>query len=253
MESAEYKRMFDQEDRHWWFQGRLRAVSRILGRYARADGHPRLLDIGCGTGMFLERQGVAYRSFGLDFSREALDFSRQRGLTRLVCADSQAIPFASDSFDVVTAFDLIEHVPRDQTLVSEAHRILRPGGMLVASVPAHQFLWGAHDVALHHHRRYQWAQFDSLFEPAKWKPIRMTYMFGAIFPPAALIRSVRRLLPTRGEPSADTHRTADWLNRLLIGWHGIEAAWLERHDMPMGLSILTVREKLGTTQTNGAR
>ena len=244
MEIVEYQRMFEAEKRHWWFQGRLAAIERILAKYAAARP-ARLLDIGCGTGMFLERRQGDFGAAGLDFSREALEFSRRRGVRQLVRGDSQRLPFASDSFDVLTAFDLIEHVPNDGQLVAEAHRVLKRGGRFIASVPAHPFLWSAHDVALHHYRRYRWNEFDRLFDPAKWRRLRMTRMFAAIFPPAALIRGARRLLPANGkEAKADTVPTAEWLNRALINWHKLEAAWIERFNAPMGLSILTVREKI---------
>lgn len=247
MEPAEYQRMFDLEDRHWWFQSRLRLVGRILRaeQPAREDGRPlRLLDLGCGTGMFLEREGADRMTVGLDLSRRALSFTRRRGIERLACGDSQAIPLASGAFDVVTAFDLIEHVDSDASLVSEVHRVLRPGGILLATVPAHPMLWGAHDRALHHKRRYVWRQFDALFAPDLWISRRMTYSFAAIFPIAFVVRMLHRLVPERGQPRADTHMTNELLNRLLIGWHNrVETPWIERFGSPLGLSLLTVRKK----------
>lgn len=245
MEPQEYTRMFELEDRHWWFQGRIELIKRIMHRYAPATNGraPRMLDLGCGTGMFLERQGVGRLAFGLDFSLQALGYTRQRGVERLVCGDSQSLPFASNGFDIVTAFDLIEHVDRDQDLVNEVLRVLRPGGVFIATVPAHPFLWSGHDVALHHRRRYLWKQFNSLFDPGKWKRLRSTYCFTSIYPIAAAVRAARRLLPDRGDSKADTDTQSELLNRALIAWHRAEAAFISRFDSPMGLSILTVQEK----------
>jgi len=207
------------------------------------DRQPRLLDLGCGTGLFIREQSQDKSAFGLDFSREALEFSRTRGVSRLVCADSQELPFAAESFDIVTAFDLIEHVERDDQLIAEAHRVLRPGGVMLIAVPAHPFLLGGHDDALHHKRRYTWNQFDQLFDPGQWHRRRLTWTFASIFPIALLVRSIRNILPGADSPTADTNLTPSWMNRALFRWHRLENSWAENHDLPFGLSIFTVREK----------
>jgi SAM-dependent methyltransferase len=202
--------------------------------------------LGCGTGMFLERQGDRRRTFGLDFSPRALAFTRRRGLSRLVCGDSQRLPIKSGSFDAVTAFDLIEHVERDDLLVAEVHRILRPGGILLSTVPVHPSLWSEHDRALHHKRRYRRREFEALFDPARWETLRSTYIFASIAPPAATIRFLRRLRPptgSEGDPTADTNLTPRWMNRTLIGWHRVENACIERFNAPFGLSLLAVNRK----------
>ncbi len=245
MEPNEYRRMFDLEDHHWWFQGRYDLTRRMLARHCpRPEGRPaRLLDIGCGTGYLLEHQGEGRATFGLDFSPHALKYSRERGVERLVCGDSQVLPFASESLDMVTAFDLVEHVDGDRLLIAEVHRVLKPGGVFLSTVPAHPFLWSAHDLALHHKRRYTWGEFDKLFDPALWTKRRMTWTFALIYPIAALIRGSRKFLPRRGEPTADTNLTPAWANRLLIGLHKIENIWASRANLPFGLSIMSVRVK----------
>jgi SAM-dependent methyltransferase len=144
----------------------------------------------------------------------------------------------------VTAFDLIEHVERDDELIAEAYRVLRPGGILLIAVPAHPFLLGGHDDALHHKRRYTWSQFDKLFDPAIWRRRRMTWTFASIYPIAVLVRSIRNIFPASGKPTADTNLTPSWLNRALLAWHRMENSWAENHDLPFGLSIFTVQEKL---------
>lgn len=112
---------------------------------------------------------------------------------------------------------------------------------MLATVPAHPLLWGEHDIALHHRRRYRKKEFEALFDPAKWIERRMTYIFAGIFAPAAAVRLLRRA--GRGEASADTRRAGPLVNGIMKGWHRLEAAWLERFDAPVGLSLLTVREK----------
>lgn len=258
MELQEYKRMFDLEDHHWWFQGRLALTLRTLARHLPGPGvsgasRVRLLDMGCGTGLFLQRLPAEVDAVGLDFSGEALAFTRLRGLSRLVCGDSQRLPFADGSFDMVTAFDLVEHVDRDRDLVAEVHRTLRPGGVFLSTVPAHPFLWSRHDVALHHRRRYRKREFDALFDPALWNTRRSTFTFAGIFPAAAAVRLSRRSEAggangshgPDGSASADTRPTHPMLNRAMIAYHRLEAAVLDRMNAPFGLSIMSVREKRG--------
>lgn len=246
MEPIEYRRMFDLEDHHWWFQSRIDLMRRLVEKYCprTSERRPRLLDLGCGTGFFIREQSREKLAFGLDFSMEALQYTRTRNVSDLVCADSQVLPFAAESFDIVTAFDLIEHVERDDLLVSEAYRVLRPGGVLLIAVPAHPFLQGEHDDALHHKRRYRWDQLDRLFNPSIWLRRRMTWTFASIYPIVFIVRSIRKLLPASKNPAADTKLTPRWLNRVLLEWHRLENSWAETRDLPFGLSILTVREKM---------
>jgi SAM-dependent methyltransferase len=250
MESIEYRRMFDLEDHHWWFQGRIDLMRKMVTKHCPsvAGRQQRLLDLGCGTGLFISDQSSGKAVFGLDSSSEALAFTHIRGVSNLVCADSQAMPFASESFDVVTAFDLIEHVERDDLLIAEAHRVLRPGGVMLIAVPAHPFLLGEHDDALHHKRRYTWKQFDDLFDPAIWLRRRMTWTFALIFPVAVVVRSIRKIFPSPEKPAADTNINFPLLNRALLHWHRLENKWTKSHDLPFGLSILTVREKRAVTE-----
>jgi ubiquinone/menaquinone biosynthesis C-methylase UbiE len=245
MESIDYRRMFDLETHHWWFQAKIDLMRRLVARHC-PDGlgpRKRLLDIGCGTGLFLSEESRATIAYGIDFSEEALRLARSRGNSNLICADSQTMPVASDSFDVVTALDVLEHVDHDGAVIAETHRVLQPGGIALIGVPAHPFLRGAHDDALHHKRRYRWDEFDRLFDPKMWIRRRMTWTFASIYPIAGLVRSLRNFVPAKN-PIADTSLTPASLNRLLLQWHRLENSWVETRNLPFGLSLLTVREKI---------
>ena len=247
MEPIEYQRMREQEDLHWWFQSRLLMIenllrARVLPQFA--GGRPRLLDLGCGTGMFLQRRGADCAACGADFSHAALTLSRARGIGDLVQADATRLPYADASFDVVTAFDLIEHVPQDGELVSEVWRVLRPGGYFLASVPAHPLMWSGHDISLHHMRRYRRREFDALFSGGRWERLRLSFAFLQIFPIAVVVRLMRRILRP-GSRAADTSPVPGWLNSLLIALHKPEAALLTRCDLPIGVSLITLQRKRG--------
>jgi SAM-dependent methyltransferase len=248
MELQEYTRMYELEDHHWWFQGRLRMVE---GMYRRsiapqlATSCPRLLDLGCGTGLFLQRRAGDSHALGVDASPEALRYCQRRGTLDVVRVDAAHLPFANASMDVVTAFDLTEHVSDDRALVEEIRRVLKPGGFLLATVPAHPVLWTGHDVSLHHRRRYRRCAFESLFPSGRWHTERMTAAFFLIFPLALLIRLGRRLAQPGHPARSDTGPAPAWLNALLGRLHAVEAAWLARYNLPVGVSFITIRRKIG--------
>jgi SAM-dependent methyltransferase len=248
MEPREYELMFQMERDHWWFQSRLGMIERLLERHVWGElgERPRLVDLGCGTGMFLERRRGHCRAAGLDFSRQALDLCRRNGLEALAQADATRLPVADGCADLVTAFDLIEHVRDDAALVAEAWRVLRPGGVLMATVPAHPMMWSGHDVSLHHMRRYRRHVFEALFaekEGRRWETVRMTAGFALAFPPTAMLRMSKRFIADGGVPRSDTQPVTPWINRLLIALHRIEIAWLGRFNLPVGVSFLTIRRK----------
>lgn len=246
MELKEYQLMYELEDHHWWFQGRLLMTEGWLNEYilpAFGGRRPRLLDMGCGTGLFLQRRLADCEAFGIDLSPSALGYCRERKIERTALADATRLPFEDQFFDVVTAFDLIEHIPDDRQIVREIDRVLRPGGFLLATVPAHPLLWTGHDVSLHHHRRYQRRAFEALFAGGGWERVRMSASFSLIFPPAALIRFTRHLLGNDSKPHSDTQAAPEWLNRLMIALHRVEAGWLRRRNLPIGISFMTLRRK----------
>jgi SAM-dependent methyltransferase len=246
MEPIEYRRMFEVEDRHWWFQSRLLMIEALFARHILSGfggRAPDLLDLGCGTGLFLSRRAADCHGVGADFSRQALVFCASRGLRRVAQADAARLPFSDASFDVVTAFDLIEHVADDRALIAEAWRVLRPGGFLLATVPAHPVMWSGHDVSLHHYRRYRRGQFEALFAGSGWQPVRTTYGFTLIFPAALIIRVARRVFG-KNRPQSDTSPVSGWINKILITIHRAETGLLSRINLPAGVSLFTIQMKI---------
>jgi SAM-dependent methyltransferase len=258
------------ETHYWWFQGRRDVLLGQLGAVIPPDpvgsadsvgrtdpagaeepaasaSHRRrtIVDIGCGTGMLLEDLTGMGTAMGLDFSPVALAYCRGRRIARLARADACTVPLRAASVDLVTAIDIIEHIPDDAAVMAEIHRVLRPGGFALLSVPAHPGLWSHHDVALHHCRRYEKAGFRSLVVTAGLEPIRFTYAMGLAFLAASVVRRAKRLLP---ESDPSNHRTDEFplprpVNSLLRYLVGLEARYLKRRDMPFGLSILCMARK----------
>lgn len=244
MNPDEYARMHALEDWYWWFVARRNASARMIRDFAPEERPLRILDAGCGTGGMLDlyRTWADTSAVGIDLSPDALGFSHGRGHERLAGGDLTLLPFRSGSFDVVTALDVIEHVPDDARALAEISRVLRPGGILVATVPAYQFLWGPHDVALHHQRRYSSAQFRNLIQSGGLQVERHSHLLAALFPLAAAMRLLGRN-KKGNETSATLPRVPPLMNRALIAFQGAELELARRMPLPFGLTIMVVARK----------
>ncbi|WP_109473494.1 class I SAM-dependent methyltransferase [Ornithinimicrobium cavernae] len=162
MEGAEIRKLVALEDDHWWYRERRHLVHRRV-----RDLPPgQALDIGAaGGGNTRVLQSLGWDVLALEFSAEGAEVAHERGL-QVIRADAQQLPVADGSLDLVTALDVLEHLPDHERAAAEIHRVLRPGGLLVAAVPVDQRLWSEHDVAVGHERRYEAREFLGLLTAA---------------------------------------------------------------------------------------
>lgn len=163
MQSDAIHCLAEVEDHHWWFRER----RSLLARELRRLGSPgRALDIGAaGGGNTRVLAAHGWRTLAGDFSAAAVRIARDRGVDA-VHLDARHLPLASGQFDLVTAFEILEHIAEDDRAAAEIRRVLRPGGTALITVPCDMRLWSAHDVAVGHVRRYTRAGIASLVETA---------------------------------------------------------------------------------------
>lgn len=258
MNPEEYGRMHELETRYWWFVGRRLLIARLLeDALPRSDKSLNLVDVGCGTGANLPmlRRAVGEKGavFGFDFSPLALQWAREQvELTnlRLSQGDAMQMPLRDNCADCVTMLDVLEHLPDDRRALAEVERILKPGGVLVLSVPAYQHLWSAHDEALHHFRRYERLQLRgvlrgagfeieklsfamSLMPPIAWFWRKFVLPFGPNRPKNAQRHSQGAILP--GVPG--------WANELLARYVETEGKIIARRPIRFGTSLVAVARK----------
>ena len=220
---------------YWWYRARTDLLQSALGDFL---GEPRrLLDVGSADGPSVSWMSGDHERFAIDLD--------PRGLTpgSGVCASALALPFGDATFDVVGAFDVIEHCEPEAQAVAELARVLAPGGRLLASVPAYQWAWSDHDVRAGHYRRYTRPRIVAALEAAGFTVRRSTYGFAGVFPFFAAERLARRL--RRGSNGADQGlpRVSGTMDRVLTGLSGLEARALRRRDLPFGSSIFVAAEK----------
>ena len=231
------------EDAHFWFRARDR-----LFRWAIIQHHPEarsLLEIGSGTGhvlTYLSAHLASVDLVGSELSPEGLLRARQRVNSRvsLVRADARRLPFG-EGFDVVGAFDVIEHIEEEDRVLEEVRRVLRPGGVLLVSVPQHQWLWSEADRSAHHVRRYSRLTLHSLLERSGFEVVRSTSFMSLLLPVMVVSRMRRRSL--KDDALAEL-RIAGWLNTC-FGWvMRAERAAIERGiNFPVGGSRLVVARR----------
>lgn len=243
MERDQYELMFRQEERHWWYIGMRRIAQALLERYFQpTNGRPDLLDAGCGSGgttVWLSRWG---RVTGVDLMPEALGLARQRGLKRLLGASIEALPFSDGSFDLLTSFDVLYHlrVGDDSVALAEFQRVLKPGGLALIRAPAHDWLRGAHDQAVHTRHRYHRGELIVKLRRAGLVVERASYANFVLFPLAPAKRLFEREDPAG---CTDLWQPPGPLNALLSSLLGLEATPIARLGLPWGLSVVVVARK----------
>ncbi|MEB3328037.1 MAG: class I SAM-dependent methyltransferase [Candidatus Sericytochromatia bacterium] len=225
--------------RHWWFEGR-RAILRSL---LAGEGLPRgacIYDVGCGTGQNLEMLAAFGEVTGVDRSAEVGSLARARGW-QVVQGDVVDLPLPADSADVMVAMDVLEHLDDDGRAARELFRVLRPGGLLVVTVPAFRWLWGSQDDVSHHRRRYTRPELEALLTGAGFVLHKVSYFNFFLFLPIWLGRRLVALLGRR--VLSENTLTPPWLDRPLGAIFASEACWLRRLEFPVGVSLLALGRK----------
>ena len=241
MNPKEYEALFEVEDRHWWFVALRREIALALRRHSPpASGW---LDAGSGTGGLLANlhDGAPAFRVGLDSSLLGILLARFRRLADLAAGSVGALPFPSAVFGLITSIDVLCHRDVEETpALSEMHRCLRPGGVLILQVPAFSWLFGRHDRAVWTNRRFRRGEVERLLEQAGFRLRESFYRMSVLFPAAVL----RRLWARRGNVDSDVRPASAAQNALFGGAARLESALAALGPrLPFGLSVFCVAEK----------
>ncbi|EZP51070.1 MULTISPECIES: class I SAM-dependent methyltransferase [unclassified Sphingomonas] len=238
MDRIVYDRMAAHDSTHWWYRARRDILSDYLTRYAALPAGARILEIGCGTGHNLPMlaQFGAVEAIEIDPAARAIASER---LGRPVGdAPLPELPgVARGAYDLVAVLDVVEHIADDVAALRAMASLLKPGGKILIAVPAHQWLWSAHDVVNHHHRRYSKATLAKAITAAGLAPRKLTYFNSLLFPLAAAARIAGRLT---GRDDSDDSPPAKPLNALFETIFRLERHAVGRVPMTPGVSIVTL-------------
>lgn len=262
MDEVAYRQFRDLEQQHWWFQGRRTIFFSVLDRFleARADDdcdppeerppeeRPVILDIGCGMGGMLPQLSRYGTAIGFDMSLESLHHCKERGFHQLAEGDGYHLPFADNSVDLVTLFDCVEHIDDDRTVLRQAARIVKPGGLIMVTVPAYQFLFSDNDVCAHHKRRYTGGELKRKLREAGFTPIKTSYYNVILLPiivPLVLAKKLKmRLFGVPKTPRSNiSYAVNPLLNSILSATFRAERIPMRVLSFPAGHSVLCVARK----------
>lgn len=238
MERVVYEQMAALDQRHWWYRARREVLAALIRRAAPPPPDAKLLEIGCGTGhnLAMLSQFGAVDALELDDQARAIAEQRLgRAVMRSPLPELAGVP--DHHYDLIGAFDVIEHIADDAAALTSIAAKLKPGGKLVMSVPAHAWMWSAHDVANHHQRRYSRPGLKRLIESSPLKLERIGYFNSLLFPLAVAERLSSKL---RGKNEADLKLPPAPLNVALEKAFAAERHLIARVPLPPGLSLFAV-------------
>lgn len=197
MDQLYYQEYYTLEREHWWFVARAKIITGHLRKITEGRTGLRILNIGAATG----RTSELLEEFGtvksIEFDEECFQFTKSRCNIDLIKGSILDLPFEDASFDLVCAFDVIEHVEDDHRAVSEMQRVCKKAGIVAVTVPAFMFLWSRHDAVNHHFRRYTQKQLLSLFGNRGQFLFYSYFNFWLFFPIALFRVFIARLLPQK--------------------------------------------------------
>ncbi len=235
MEAKAYEDMASVQSRHWWYRARRTILADYIASLGLSPGSA-LLEVGCGTGGnigMLEEYGYVTAVERDDFAREsAID------LTGIEVVNDQLPELASigKKFDLLCLFDVLEHVEQDRESLIKLKSLLKPGGTLLITVPAYQWLYGRHDEVLHHHRRYRRSKLAGMLTEVGYRVSYASYFNSILFPIVAITRTIE--LISKPEVPLGSKMPGRLPNALLYHVFKIERLILRLIRIPFGTSIL---------------
>lgn len=244
MEAHIYEDMAKMENHLWWFVGRRNIINSTLKNYISNDKDLKILEVGCGTGgnfSVLKNYGDVT---GLEPSPHAAKFLEKHDD---VVIKTGGLPaeglFEKESFDVIVAFDVVEHLKHEKECLSSLLQYLKPGGKFIVTVPAFKFLWSSHDISHHHFRRYSKPELKSLLKDNGLKITMLSYFNSLLFPVGLSLRLMDKYSKGMAKVGSEDAPPSPLLNSILTKIFSFEGILLKILRFPFGMSLIAVTKK----------
>jgi SAM-dependent methyltransferase len=238
MERAVFDRMAELDSRHWWFLARRRILSDLIQREVPLPADARILEIGCGTGHNFEMLSRFGRIDALEIDEGARTLAATRLGREVGTAPLPELTGVPDGhYHLIALLDVLEHIEEDRASLASIKRKLAPGGRILLTVPANEWMWSAHDAAHHHHRRYSKSGLRKVIESSGLKIEKLSYFNTLLFPLAAAARIVGKLM---GKKESDDTLPPAPVNSLFGTVFGLERHLVGRVPLPAGVSLVAL-------------
>ncbi len=250
MEKQYYKEYYKLEREHWWFKARLNILEFILQKKIPKNEPLKILNGGAATGatsIMLKKYGEVQ---SLEYDKDCAAFLADILKEEISCESLTDLPFSEKTYDLVCAFDVIEHIEDDNKAVSEIHRVLNDDGYVFFSVPTFQILWSEHDEINHHFRRYRLNELEELLKANGFELVYGSYFNFILFFPILLVRVLSKMLPKKKTDKStgsdfEKFSSNDFLNRMLYKVFSMELTFLKWNiKLPLGVSAMIIGKKI---------
>jgi ubiquinone/menaquinone biosynthesis C-methylase UbiE len=240
LEKSYYREYYHIERNHWWFRVREKILLNRLKTYLKPNS--AILNIGAATARSSEALSALGKVVSLEYDADCVAFVKEKTGLELIEGSVLELPFSDQSFEVVCAFDVIEHVDDDSKAVCEMLRVCKKGGLVMLSVPAYQMLWSAHDEINQHYRRYTLQSLCKLFENQEAKILYKSYFNTLLFPAIALVRMLSK---RKNEKISDfeQYKTSGLSGKILFAIFSLELILLKFMRFGFGVSAMLVLRK----------
>jgi SAM-dependent methyltransferase len=253
MQHDYYNEYYDLERKHWWFLAREKIISNyirklIVDKFLN-HGSLKILNVGCGPGRSSQYLSAFGEVVSIEYDKYCCEFASEKTGLKIINGSITELPFADKTFDLVCAFDVIEHVENDQLAVSEIKRVAKENGVIFITIPAFMSLWSHHDVVNHHFRRYKKQQIIDLFNKNNdGKEIFSSYFNFILSPPIYFVRTISNLIKSgknrSGSGSDFEAFKPGFANDLLYEIMHFESKLVNRNiKLPFGVSLLYTWKK----------
>ncbi len=238
MERVLYEQMAELDEIHWWFVARRKVLQSLIERRAHPPAGARILEVGCGTGHNLKMLGRFGRVDAIEVDAEARKIAENRLGRKIASARLPELRgIERGAYDLVAALDVVEHIDDDRATVRALASPLKPGGKLLVTVPAHQWMWSNHDELNHHKRRYSKRGLRGLIEGSPLELEAIGYFNSILFPLAVAARLASK---AGGKSSGEDTLPPKPVNYLFERVFAAERRLVGRFPLPPGLSLFAV-------------
>jgi SAM-dependent methyltransferase len=238
MDRTVFDRMAEHDERHWWYVARREVLSDLIERRIRLPENPRILEIGCGTGHNFGMLGRFGQVDATEVDAPAREVATQRLGREIGAAPLPELTGVPDgAYDLIALLDVLEHVSDDEGALRSIRSKLAPGGRILVTVPAYQWMWSAHDEIHHHHRRYSRASLRRVAGAAGCRVEMITHFNSLLFPLAAAARIAGKIV---GKKGSDDRMPPAPLNAAFRAVFSAERHLVGRVPLPAGISLAAI-------------